>query len=178
MAKKVGDDAPKTGAKTPSAPAPPDDNMTASKYLTAVKEITAAREVVAVANEAMKKTRKKWKANGIELGVLDSMVKMTLWGRGEIRDFFEVQAQYATWLGLPIERPRDMYKGMSDDQIQRAEFRAAGKTAALAGLPAKPPEEVPEEFHQEWLGGFHEADDAAWDESDAGDAPTNAPAVH
>lgn len=174
MALKVGaEDTGKVGAKGSGAPDPGTNQVvTQESYLAAVKEITAATTKVKLANEERKNVRKKWKASGIELGVLDATVRLAEWSRGEIRDHFSVQANYALWLGLPVApgvlKQGDM-AGLDDNEIQRREWFAIGRTASRSGKPGKPPEECPEEFHQAFMSGFNEEDEAAWLDSETAD---------
>jgi len=167
MAKRIGsDDAPKVGAKGAGAPAPATNQVvTQESYLAAVKAITQARSKCAAANDELKTIRKTWKASGIELGVLDSMVKMAEWSRGEIRDHFDTAARYAAWLGLPVAPGAIKQSAIStedDDAIQRREWFALGRTYSRTGKPGRPPEECPDEFHQAFMSGFNEEDEAAW----------------
>jgi hypothetical protein len=179
MAKKVGSDSPDPKMTTPGATVLSDNAVvTEGSFLTAVKEITQATLKVKLANEDRKAIRKKWKASGIVLGPLDTMVKMAEWNRGEVRDHFSVEKQYASWLGLPVEgRQTDAFKGLSDDQIQAKEWNAAGRTASRTGKPARPPEECPEEFHQAFMRGYNDEDEAAWGESETQDAKEPPPAA-
>lgn len=185
MAKKVGseDKADRAGAKGAGAPEPTNQVVTAESYLAAVKEITMATAKVKAANEVRKSIRKQWKAAGIELGVLDSMVRMADWNRGEIRDHFEIQQRYAEWLGLPVApgvlKQGDILKGLSDDEVQRREWFALGRTYNRTGKSGRPPEECPDEFHQAFMAGFNEEDESAWADSESPEQqePTPPPAA-
>lgn len=175
MAKRVGsEDAPKLGAAGAGAPTHGSNIVvTPELYLEAVKKITLAQAKVKAANEEKNGIRKHYKGAGIELGVLDAMVKMAEWSRGEIRDHFAVQARYAEWLGLPVApgvlRQGDMMAGLDDQEVQRREWFAIGRTTSRTGKPGRPPEECPEEFHQAFMAGFNEEDEAAWSDSETAD---------
>lgn len=180
MAKKVGSE------DTSAAPRPAAEVhnivVTEESFLNAVKEISLKRAAVESANTSLKQTRKKWKASGIELGALDRAVKMAEWSRGEVRDAFDIERRYARWLGLPVEgRQPTLFKGMKDEEIQRREWHALGRTFSRTGKPGRPPEEVPEEFHQAFMRGYNEEDEAAWSDSEApdvqesGDQPVTQP---
>jgi hypothetical protein len=170
MAKKVGSE---NASPPPSAGSVLGHNqpvVTPESYLTAVKEITAQRAKVKAENELLVSIRKKHKANGIELGVLDSMVKMAAWARAEIRDHFAIQARYAEWLGLPVApstlKQAEMFQGMDDHQIQKAEWYSAGVTASRTGKVGRPPDECAPEFHQDFMRGFNGADEDAWNDTE------------
>jgi hypothetical protein len=178
MAKTVGSDAdPRMPASPGAGGSGTNAVVTEGSFLQAVKEVGAATLKVKLANEERKTVRKRWKASGIALGPLDAMVKMAEWDRGEIRDHFSVEKQYATWLGLPVEgRQAEMFKGLADDEIQAKEWFATGRTASRTGKPPRAPEECPPEFHQAFMRGYNEEDEAAWSDSEKQDqqeAPTD-----
>lgn len=170
MAKKLGaDEAPKIPSG--KGKTKPEDNkvVTEASFLEAVKEITAQQAVIDTEKRVLKGIREKHKFAGIKLGVLDAKVKMVDWSRGEIRDQVDVERQYATWLGHPIDgRNPTAFAGLSDDEIQRREWAALGKTFSRSGRPGRPPDECPPEFHQAFMRGFNEEDEAAWADADAG----------
>jgi len=168
MAKRAGAEEP-----APKGPANAGSNqvVTPEYYLKAVKDITAQRAVVDAARARLNAIRKEFKAGGIVLGTLDAMVRMAEWDRGEIRDHFDVQAKYAEWLGLPVApgvmRQGDAFRGdPASEEFQRAEWKADGRTASRTGKPGRPPEECPPEFHQAWMQGFNEEDEAAWSDAE------------
>lgn len=170
MAKKVGSegDGARIGTAAASAETPGEGhNLTPEQYLTAVKEITAARAKLKGVQEDYKAIRKKWRAS-VSLGVLDAMVKMAEWSRGEVRDHFETQRKYAEWLGLPVA-PQGEFAGLDDEEIMRREAYAMGRTASRAGRPGRPPEELDASLHQHWLKGFNEEDEGAWADSETQD---------
>lgn len=172
MAKKAGSEDPRMSPTGTPAAATPGDNavVTEGSFLQAVKEITAATLLVKEQNERRKTLRKKWKASGISLGALDAVVRLAEWDRGEIREHFSVERQYAGWLGLPVEgRQANLFKDLSDDQIQAKEWHARGRTASRTGKAGRPPEECPPEFHQDFMRGFNDEDEGAWADSEKPD---------
>lgn len=171
MAKRAGSE-----DKGPAPSAPKEHNlgpMTPETYLAAVKEITAEKARLKAAGAKYKQLRKDWGARGIKLTVLDAMVTMADWDRAEIRDHFEVQAKYAEWLGLPVAKQADLFRGKSDDAIQAHEWYMTGRTYSRTGKTGRPPEECPEDFHQSFMRGFNEEDELAWADG-AGDEPIEA----
>lgn len=174
MAKKVGSDDDEGGRITTgadAAPPPEGHNLTPEEYLTAVKEITAAQAKLKGVQAEYKAVRKKWRSS-VALGVLDAMVKMAEWSRGEVRDHFETQRRYAEWLGLPIAPApagQGEFRGLDDTEIQRREAMAMGRTASRAGKPGKPPEELDASLHQAWLQGYNEEDEQSWADAETAD---------
>jgi hypothetical protein len=171
MAKKLGSDttAPKVGAKSPGAPAAGGNQVvTQESFLQAVKEIGAQRSIIKAEVDKLKAIRVQWKGAGIQLGILDKTVKMAEWTRGEIRDHFSVQGQYASWLAFPVSPQVKPVRvvGADDDAVQRREWFDLGRTYSRTGKPPRPPEECPDEFHQAFMAGFNEEDEAAWLDSD------------
>lgn len=173
MAKRVGtedkvvDFATRKGADAPgAAPELTNQVVTEGSFLNAVKDLTKARADVQAANEVYKQRRKAWKASGIVLGALDKAVKMAEWSRPEIRDNFAVERQYAEWLGLPVDMGQGNFIGKSDDEVQKLEWAAIGKTFSRTGKAGRPPEECPPEYHQAFMRGFNEEDEAAWADSE------------
>lgn len=170
MAKRVGAEDKKGPAVDP---APPGHNVTEGTFLNAVKEITAAAGRVKEANTALKSIRKKWKANGITLGVLDATVKMAEWSRPEVRDHFDVAKKYAEWLGLPTGARSGEQTSVEPALEAAREWKACGRTYCLAGKPCKAPDETPPENILDFTAGWHEADEEAWAAADGGgDGPS------
>lgn len=173
MARKLG-----TGAgdnvvpMNPNADARRDQqsNVTSATFLEAVREIAKVNAEMRSLNERRKGIRKKWKAEGLELGILDATLKMAEWDRAEVRDHFDNARRYAEWLGLPVGVQADLFKGLGDDEVQKTEWRALGRVASNLGRPAKPPEECPPEYRQSWMQGFNDEDEAAWSDAEKADA--------
>lgn len=172
MAKRIGSDsAPTVGAKGKGAPAPNTNKVVTEEFfLKAVKDIGAENDKVKAAAHARKLVRNEFKLAGIQLGLLDATVKMAEWSRGEIRDHFGTAAQYAQWLAMPVAPgvvKQATLATEDDDAIQRREWFALGRTYSRTGKPGRPPEECPDEFHQAFMGGFNEEDEAAWLDADS-----------
>lgn len=173
MARKLG-----TGAGDNVVPMNPNadarrevqGNVTSATFLEAVREIAKVNAEMRSLNERRKGIRKKWKAEGLELGILDATLKMAEWDRAEVRDHFDNARRYAEWLGLPVGVQADLFKGLGDDEVQKAEWRALGRVASNLGRPAKAPDECPPEYQQAWLQGFNDEDEAAWSEAEKAEA--------
>lgn len=153
MARRAGSE--DGGSKAGRKKSTPDHaNVTPESFREAVKLMAEADSKVREANEARKAVRKRIKAMGIELGDMDATVKMADWERPEVRETFERRQKYAEWLGLPIGSQGDLFKGLSDEEIQNREWHATGRTAFLAGKERLIPAEVPEEFEIAWTAGY------------------------
>lgn len=149
MARRAGSD---DGAV--DAPPPAGHNLTEDVFLAACRQQAALNAERKALNEKINAARKTMKANGIELGIMDATLKMAEWERAEVRGFFDKGRQYAAWLNLPIGTQSDLFKGMSDDAVQRAEWHAMGRTAALSGKPRVAPDACPEDYLRAWDAGF------------------------
>lgn len=152
-------------------------NVTSATFLEAVREIAKVNAEMRSLNERRKGIRKKWKAEGLELGILDATLKMAEWDRAEVRDHFDNARRYAEWLGLPVGVQADLFKGLGDDEVQKSEWRALGRVASNLGRAAKPPEECPPEYRQSWMQGFNDEDEAAWTDAEKADAVNAAAAA-
>lgn len=179
MAKKLGS-ADKVDSISPAADDRRDQisNVTQATFLEAVKEISSINAKVRALNEDRKAIRKKWKAIGLELGLLDATIKMAEWDRPEVRTHFDLSRRYAEWLGLPLGTQQDLFAGMGDDEVQKREWFALGQVASRLGqAQGKPPEECPPEYHQAWLKGFADEDEKSWTEAEKAEAQLEAAAV-
>ncbi|AGH31340.1 hypothetical protein TVVG_00046 [Tetraselmis viridis virus SI1] len=154
MAKKMGEES-NTEDQTPGTDSDAGSNVTEATFLEACAEIAEQNRLVSAANERRKVIRKKWKANGITLGALDTILKMADWDREEVQDHFATRRKYAGWMGLPIAKDRDMFEGLSEDEFQRQEWEHKGLTQGLLNREPKPPEECPANMHQAFMTGFH-----------------------
>lgn len=180
MARKLGSsDDNNVVALNPSADARRElsSQVTSSTFLDAVREIAKVNAEASALNERRKGIRKKWKAEGIELGLLDAALKMAEWDRSEVRSHFDTSRRYAEWLGLPIGQQADLFKTLTDDKVQKAEWFGLGRVSSRLGKPGRPPEECPEEYHQAFMAGFNEEDEAEWLEAEIADAQTQAAAA-
>lgn len=152
-------------------------NVTSATFLEAVREIAKVNAEARAINEKRKGIRKKWKAEGIELGLLDAALKMAEWDRAEVRSHFDTGRRYAEWLGLPVGHQPDMFKNLGDDEIQKREWFALGQVASRLGKPQKAPEECPPEYISDYLRGFADEDEKAWTESEREEAQLEAAAT-
>lgn len=155
MAKRIDKEPSATAKAAADAGAQPvGGNITRETFLEAQAEITEATNAVKAANERRKATRKKWKANGIELGVLDAVVKMAEWDRSEVRANFDNRRRYAEFMGLPYGTQPGLFEGMSEDERGSSEWYASGKTAKLAGFAREAPDTCPDRFQTSFLHGY------------------------
>lgn len=151
-------------------------NVTSSTFLEAVREIAKVNAEARSINEKRKGIRKRWKAEGIELGLLDAALKMAEWDRAEVRSHFDTGRRYAEWLGLPVGHQPDMFKNLGDDEIQKREWFALGQVTSRLGKPQKAPEECPPEYIQDYLRGYADEDEKAWTDAEKQDAQLDAAA--
>lgn len=177
MAKKLG-----SGADDNVVPINPNaearreqqGNVTQETFIEAVREIAKVNAEMKALNERRKGIRKKWKAEGLELGILDATIKMAEWDRAEVRAHFDNARRYADWLGLPVGMQADLFQSLGADEVQKKEWAALGRVASRLGKSAKPPEECPAEYHQDWMRGFADEDEDAWTEAEKHDAQRQA----
>lgn len=179
MARKLGsDDDNKVVPINPNAEARREQqsNVTSGTFLEAVREIAKVNAEMKALNERRKGIRKKWKAEGLELGILDATIKMAEWDRAEVRAHFDNARRYAEWLGLPIGVQADLFKGLGDDAVQKKEWFALGQVSSRLGRANKAPDECPPEYRQHWQAGFNGEDEAAWTEAEKQEAQRSAAA--
>lgn len=151
-------------------------NVTSGTFLEAVREIAQVNAEMRSVNERRKGIRKKWKSEGLELGILDATIKMAEWDRSEVRAHFDNARKYAEWLGLPVGMQADLFKGLGDDEVQKKEWFALGAVSSRLGRPNKAPEECPPEYRQCWQAGFNGEDEKSWTEAEKEAAQTEAAA--
>lgn len=180
MARKLGsDDDSKVVPINPNAEVRREQasNVTSATFLEAVRDIAKINGEMRALNERRKSVRKKWKSEGIELGILDATIKMAEWDRAEVRAHFDNARRYAEWLGLPIGVQADLFAKLGEDQVQKKEWFALGAVASRLGRsPRDIPEECPPEYKQHWLAGFNGEDEKAWTEAEVHDAQQQAAA--
>ena len=152
-------------------------NVTSGTFLEAVREIAKVNAEMKALNARRNGIRKKWKSEGLELGLLDAALKMAEWDRAEVRSHFDTGRRYAEWLGLPIGAQTDMFKNASDDAILKAEWFGLGRVASRLGKAGKAPDECPPEYQQAFMAGFNEEDEQEWLASEIADAQTSAAAA-
>lgn len=163
MARKINDTDSKQAKQ--EAEAENRSNLNQPAFLDAVRKMAAMDEKAAAIRSARTALRKQFKANGIELGVMDAVMKMADWGRDEQRENFHRRSQYATWLGLAVGYQGELFAAMSDKERADAEWEAAGRTACYTGKPNQPPEDCPPVHHAAFMRGWNEADSQAWENS-------------
>lgn len=176
MARKLGSGSDNVVPLNPNAEARAEQraNVTNETFLEAVREVARVNAEMRALNERRKGIRKKWKAEGIELGILDATIKMAEWDRSEVRAHFDTARRYAEWLGLPVGAQPDLFAKMGEDDIQKKEWAALGRVASRLGKAARPPEECPPEYQQDWLRGFNDEDEEAWSEAERTEAQRQA----
>lgn len=156
MAKRAGfedrEDAKELGKKPPGV----GHNVTQEVFLKAAAQMAQLNQERQELNARINAERKQMKANGIELGAMDAMLKMAEWDRGEIREAFDLRRRYAEWLNLPIGTQTDLFKGMEDDEIQAREWHATGLQHKRAGRARSLPDHCPEQFIQFYDRGYDE----------------------
>lgn len=155
MAKRAGfedrQDAKELGRKLPAAAG---HNVTEEVFLKAASEMAALAAERKEINERISARRKQFKANGIELGKMDLVLKMAEWDRGEIREHFDTEIRYARWMNLPVGTQPSMFDGMADDEIQAREWFDTGLSHRRAGKVRSLPDHCPEAFIQFYDRGY------------------------
>lgn len=151
-------------------------NVTSGTFLEAVREIAQVNAEMRAVNERRKGIRKKWKSEGLELGILDATIKMAEWDRAEVRAHFDNARKYAEWLGLPVGMQADLFKGLGEDEVQKKEWFSLGAVSSRLGRPNKAPEECPPEYRQHWQAGFNGEDEKSWTEAEKEGAQMDAAA--
>lgn len=176
MAKTAGGEEAAAKGK-PASSEPTNQVVTEDLFRKAVLELQAQAGALAVEKLKMKTLRENFRHQGIKLGILDRKIKQASMTRAEIREENQIEQLYASWLGMPTEGAKSSV-GMSDEEVERREWAAIGRTYSRVGKPGRPPEECPPEFHQAFMRGFNEEDEAAWAEEGQQDqAQPKAPVV-
>ena len=170
MAKRAGfedrQDSKELGRKLPPAAG---HNVTEEVFLKAAAEMAALSAERKEINERISARRKQFKANGIELGKMDLVLKMAEWDRGEIREHFDTEIRYARWMNLPIGTQPGLFEGLGDDEIQAREWYDTGLSHRRAGKPRSLPDHCPEAWIQFYDRGYA-GKDFIWNR-DGGQAP-------
>lgn len=148
-------------------------NVTPETFLQAVQEVVRINAKAKAVNEDRKAIRKKWKANGIELGQMDFVIKIAEWDRAEIAENFRIRKLYAEYMGLPTEAQRDLLANATDEEVSRHEWRSRGIVASRMGRPAVIPDECPPDYAEDFMAGYDEdtADRKAQQDAAAGIDP-------
>lgn len=155
MAKRAGfedrQDAKELGRKLPPAAG---HNVTEEVFLKAASEMAALAAERTEINQRISARRKQFKANGIELGKMDLVLKMAEWDRGEVREHFDTEIRYARWMNLPVGTQPSMFDGMADDEIQAREWFDTGLSHRRAGKARSLPDHCPEAWIQFYDRGY------------------------
>jgi len=129
-----------------------------------VRLAAEANEVCEKANSAKKRLRKQIKAAGIQLGDFDAVMKMTDWGRSEVREHFDRRTLYAKWLNLPVGSQGEMFTSGSENSETGAETQgdvvfAKAYQAGVMGKAADCPEEYLDQSTK-WAEGYKAGQDS------------------
>lgn len=141
-------------------PAPAGDNLSdEATFYRHVRAIVAANAKLDEAKAARNAVRKLARADGIELGALDRIIKMADWDASEIRDHFATEQRYAELMNLPVGTQLDLLDGVPEAARPDIDWKAKGFTAAMTnkGEFAKAPDNCPPDQVQNYLAGVHEA---------------------
>lgn len=112
----------------------------------------------ALLNAEISSFRRAAKLAGMELGVMDLMVKMLEWEIGEIKDAFRTRDFYAESLGFPVGTQLELFGADATPDHTREELRWRGKGRidgiAGRGDATEPPDHCPPEFTQAYGEGW------------------------
>jgi ribosome modulation factor len=145
------------------------------QHLQAVVAATAPRDVAAANLRAV---RKKARGDGVDLGKMDAMIKMSTWEPEAVRDHFLVLHRYAAWMQMPIGAQLDLFEGMPMAAKPALDWHAKGFHAATTkmGVPGTPPDDCPADQVQAWMTGWSEGQ--AKNAAPLGAANDNNPNLH
>jgi ribosome modulation factor len=113
-----------------------------------------------------KTARKNAKAAGLELEQMDMIIRMLGWEPQEIRDFIERLLKYMDLAELlPQDEPDRqlvLFPEVEPDARAKADWELRGFLAGTTGkgVDGKPPSECPAERMQDWMEGWHRAQEA------------------
>ena len=113
-----------------------------------------------------KTIRKEAKAAGIELQHVDQIIEMLAWEPQEIRDFIETLLRYMDLAELLPKRPEEdqleLFPELEPTERSKADWNLKGFLAGTTGkgVQGKPPSECPAERMQDWMEGWHRAQEA------------------
>lgn len=134
----------------------PKSNLSEDTFLVHVNKITAIEAKVKMLNEERKGIRKQAKAAGIELKLLDSVVRMSDWTKEEVESHFRDQARYSRWLRLPLASQRDLFEIKPANETDDTDVFGKGFRAGVMGLSPEVPSEYLGEEHATWMAGWQE----------------------
>lgn len=131
--------------------------------------IVAANGPRDAAAAVVRSARKAARGDGVDLGKLDQMIKMSTWEPEEIRDHFARLHQYAAWMKMPVGSQLDMFEGIPMATRPGFDWKSRGFMAATTkkGVPGVPPPDCPADQMQAWMEG--------WSEGQAKNAPAQSP---
>jgi hypothetical protein len=140
-----------------SAPPAGHNGPTQEKIHQHARAIIAANLKVQEAQAARQSVRKLAKADGVELGKLDTIISMMDWEPGEVRAHFKTLIDYAVWFELPIGTQVDLFAGVPDAAKPALDWESKGYQAAVTGkgVQGKAPEDCPADCIQAWLTGWN-----------------------
>lgn len=113
-----------------------------------------------------KQARKNAKAAGIDLEKMDMILDMLAWEPTEIRDFIETLLKYMDLAELlPKDEPDrqlTLFPEKDPTEQAKADWELRGFLAGTTGkgVEGKPPAECPAERMQDWMAGWHRAQEA------------------
>lgn len=154
MAKQLGKEGKTTPADEKARAEEIGGNMSQDTFLECCKEMADLKREQKALAAKVSTARKKFKARGVELGLMDATLKLAEWDRDEVRSNWDTRRKYAEWLGLPIGSQGDMFKDMTPDEKRQSEAHARGITDARAGATGQPPEDLAEDLHEFYERGF------------------------
>lgn len=125
------------------------------RHLAAIVAATGPRDAAAA---VLRSVRKQARGDGVDLGKLDQMIKMSTWDPEEIRSHFETLQRYAAWMKMPIGTQLDLFEGIPMAARPGFDWKAKGFHAATTkmGVPGTPPADCPPDQMQAWLEGWNE----------------------
>lgn len=129
------------------------NELTQEQFLEAARKLADWNAKKAEVNAGRNGYRKQLKAQGVELGKLDTILKMAEWDRQEVRDHFAILDRYAIWMGLPVGAQAELF-GADDHEKRAREWHGAGMTARRAGKTKAAPQQVGEKYLPFWDAGY------------------------
>jgi ribosome modulation factor len=116
--------------------------------------------------EERKRVRKAAKLAGLKLEQVDKIIEMLEWEPGDIRDFIETLLKYMDLAELLPSRPEEdqlqLFPEMEPTERAKADWNLRGYLAGTTGkgVAGKPPAECPADRMQDWMSGWHRAQEA------------------
>lgn len=116
--------------------------------------------------EERKRVRKAAKLAGIKLEQVDQIIEMLSWEPSDIRDFIETLLKYMDLAELLPSRPEEaqltLFPELEPGERAKADWNLRGFLAGTTGkgVVGKPPSECPADRMQDWMAGWHRAQEA------------------